>query len=292
MASTVATTISGDDIFFNFIELPFGEIGNNEDLVRMLRNGELQGVVIKDVFTSEEIEAIKSVLAVLTEEQVVITPSGKLFPAPFAIITDSGERLSTYYDKLNKLYEAKEKYSSIKHTFEKLDNFFKKIAPSFSVKIPLIKLKNAAVSAGTFRIFLPNQGGLHVHCGNLFQAQSEYYYSLINKNIDKNNQLSYFLVIQQPERGGELTIYDMLWKDVKSKKTPEENESVIDDNGNTIYLKDVRNFSIKPLPGDILVFNGGPIWHRVENVGGSIPRITLGGFLNFSNDGKELYYWS
>ncbi len=148
------------------------------------------------------------------------------------------------------------------------------------------------MSAGTFRIFLPNQGGLHVHCGNLFQAQSEFYYSLIENDIDKNDQLSYFLVIQQPELGGELTIYDMLWKDVKKKKSQEENESVIDEGGNTIFLKDVPSFSVKLMLGDILVFAGGPIWHRVENIGGGIPRITLGGFLNYSKDGKELFYWS
>jgi hypothetical protein len=84
----------------------------------------------------------------------------------------------------------------------------------------------------------------------------------------------------------------MTWKDVIGKATPTENESVIDAKGNTIYLKDVRQFTVKPLPGDILVFSGGPIWHRVENIKGDTPRITFGGFLNFSKDEKELFYWS
>jgi len=98
--------------------------------------------------------------------------------------------------------------------------------------------------------------------------------------------------MQNSESGGELTIYDMLWDNVKSKASPEENNYVIDEAGRDLYLKDVRSFSVRPKVGDILIFAGGPIWHRVENIKGTIPRITFGGFLNFSKDGKELFYWS
>ena len=107
-----------------------------------------------------------------------------------------------------------------------------------------------------------------------------------------DDQLSYFLVLQQSEAGGELTIYDMLWDTVKRKESPENNDFVIDDNDNPIYVDQVRSFAVKPQPGDILVFSGGPIWHRVEDIKGASPRITFGGFLNFSKNQKELFYWS
>ena len=107
-----------------------------------------------------------------------------------------------------------------------------------------------------------------------------------------DDQLSYFLMIQHPHSGGELTIYDLLWDTVKRKETMENNDFVIDDNDNKIYIKDTRKFAVDPQPGDIVLFAGGPIWHRVEDIGGTIPRITLGGFLNFSKDNTELYYWS
>jgi hypothetical protein len=135
-------------------------------------------------------------------------------------------------------------------------------------------------------------GGLHVHCGNLFQAQSMFFYSLIKNDIDMDDQLSYFVVLQQSEVGGELTIYDMLWDKVKSKESPENNEFVIDDEGKHIYVNTLKSFAVKPKPGDILVFSGGPIWHRVEDIKGQNKRLTFGGFLNFSKDNKELYYWS
>ena len=158
--------------------------------------------------------------------------------------------------------------------------------------MPTNKIKGLPVSEGCFRVFYKDRGGLFVHCGNLFQQQSEYYYSLLSNDIDMSDQLSFFFNLQNTEVGGELTIYDLLWKDVVGKASPDENDSVIDAKGNTIYLKDVEQFTVKPEPGDILVFSGGPIWHRVENIKGDTPRITYGGFVNFSNDGKEIYYWS
>jgi hypothetical protein len=290
--TTNTTRIYGDEIFFNFIEVPFEELNQRGDLVGQIKNRELEGFITKNVFTAEEVNEMKSFLANLNEDEFMPTPSGKMFPAPFAIITDTAERLEAYYSKLSLFDKHKETNSSIGNLARKLDSFFKSAAKNYRVSIPNNKIKDKEVAPGTFRMFYPNMGGLHVHCGNLFQAQSMFYYSLIKNDIDMDDQLSYFVVLQQPDAGGELTIYDMLWDKVKRKETPEDNKFVIDDNDKPIYVKDVRSFAVKPLPGDILVFSGGPIWHRVEDIKGSVPRITFGGFLNFSNDNKEVYYWS
>ena len=284
--------IYGDEIFFNFIEVPFNELAQSGDLVKKIKQQQLHGFVVRDVFTPEEVEAVKKVIAGLTEEDTLNTPSGMLFPAPFATMSNSDDMLNLYFDKLNLLHALREKEPVIKTMLEKMEQVFKSVAQDYKVSIPVNKIKHAPVAAGTFRIFLPNRGGLHVHCGNLFQAQSMHYYSLIENDIDMDDQLSYFLVLQNSEQGGELTIYDMLWQNVKRKESPEENTFVIDDGGKRIYLKDVHNFIVKPKVGDILIFSGGPIWHRVENILGAIPRITFGGFLNFSKDDTELYYWS
>ena len=290
--SKTSEVIYGDEIFFNFIEVPFQEISQSGNLVKKIKQQQIHGFVIRDVFTTAEVDTVKEILAGLTEQDTLTTPSGQLFPAPFATMSNSDDMLKLYFDKLDLLYDLKEKQPAIKAMLEKMDQVFKSVAQDYKVGIPVNKIRHAPVAAGTFRIFLPGRGGLHVHCGNLFQAQSMHYYSLIENDIDMNDQLSYFLVLQNSEQGGELTIYDMLWQNVKRKESPEENSFVIDDDGKRIYLKDVRSFTVKPKVGDILIFSGGPIWHRVENIVGSIPRITFGGFLNFSKDDTELYYWS
>lgn len=291
MSSTAR--VYGNEIFFKFIEIPFSEIENNGNLVSRIKSNDIAGFIMKNVFAREEIEALKKFIeAEMKEEEFMPTPSGKIFPAPFAVVSDTGSQLELYYEKLNRFHRYKNSNPIVKTLAEKLDSFFRCVAKNYRVGVPLNKIKDREVSPGTFRIFNPNRGGLHVHCGNLFQAQSMFYYSLIKNDIDMNDQLSYFLVLQQPEQGGELTIYDMLWDKVKRKESPENNEFVIDDDGNHIYVNTLKSFAVKPQPGDILVFSGGPIWHRVEDIKGAIPRITFGGFLNFSKNNEELYYWS
>lgn len=293
MSETVEQTrIYGDEIFFKFTEIPFSEIEQNGHLVRQLRHSQLDGFITTDVFTTDEISQMKSFLDQMGQNEFMPTPSGKIFPAPFATITDAEERLENYYKSLQLLDKYVSENPAVKHFMNKLDTFFKSIASDFKVSIPENKINHKKVAPGTFRLFYPGMGGLHVHCGLLFQAQSMFYYSLLKNDINMDEQLSYFVVLQQSELGGELTIYDMLWDKVKQKESPENNTFVIDTEGKQIQLDTVRSFSVKPKPGDILVFSGGPIWHRVEDIKGQSPRITFGGFLNYSNDDNELYYWS
>jgi hypothetical protein len=284
--------ISGEDIFFNFKEYEYADIDQHLDLVKQIKSGQLHGFIMKNVFDQNEVDQIKSFVDNLTEDDLMPTPSGKIFPAPFATITDTGERLEGYYSKLAKFDKYKKENGSLSLLTDRLNSFFVKVGGNYQVSIPYNKIKDKEVSPGTFRLFYPNMGGLHVHCGNLFQAQSMFFYSLIKNDIDMDDQLSYFVVLQQSEVGGELTIYDMLWDKVKSKESPENNEFVIDDEGKHIYVNTLKSFAVKPKPGDILVFSGGPIWHRVEDIKGQNKRLTFGGFLNFSKDNKELYYWS
>ena len=284
--------IYGDRIFFNFLEIPASKLPESGDLIKRIKSNEIQGFLIKDFFSQQEVADILKAIEKPVAEAGMNTSTGKMFPAPFAIITDSGERLDSFYSQLQYFYDLMEREPAVKNCKEKIDTFFKLVGKDFKASVPINKVKKLPVSAGCFRMFLPNMGGLFVHCGNLFQRQSEYYYSLLENDIDMNDQLSFFWLLQNSEIGGELTIYDMLWKDVKRKASSEENDSVIDDNDKTIYLKDVPSFTVKPMPGDILVFSGGPIWHRVENIKGTTTRVTYGGFVNFSKDGKEIFYWS
>jgi hypothetical protein len=292
MVTEQSGTITGKNIFFNFTEVPYEKLSESGDLIQKLRSGEIHGFVLKNLFTDKEISDILHMLLEPLENNAMNTPSGKMFPAPFAVITNRGERLEAYYESLNFVHELMERIPVLKLVPERLEYFFKSVGKSYKVSVPVNKIKGLPVSEGCFRVFYKDRGGLFVHCGNLFQQQSEYYYSLLDADIDMSDQLSFFFNLQNTEEGGELTIYNLLWKDVTGKATPEENDSVIDANGKTIYLKDVEQFTVKPQPGDILVFSGGPIWHRVENIKGNTPRITYGGFVNFSKDEKEIFYWS
>lgn len=292
MTATQTETITGDEIFFNFIELHASDLPYAGDLVSKLQSGEVHGFVVKNLLSAEEVQNVLSTLKKYMDANAMPTPSGRIFPCPFAVISDSGERLDTYYNSLAVLHDIVAKDPAMRLVQQRVDAFFKAVAADFEVSIPINKVKGLPVCEGTYREFPKDKGGLFVHCGHLFQQQTQKYYELLANDIDMADQLSFFLKLQDSEEGGELTIYDMLWKDVVGKATPDENNSVIDAQGNTIYLKDVRQFKVMPLPGDILVFSGGPIWHRVEDIKGETSRITYGGFVNYSQNGKELFYWA
>lgn len=281
----------GEEIFFNFEAIPYQDLVNSPtDIVREVMDGKRDGFVATDVFNQEEVAQIKAALENLPQAELMDVVYGKIFPAPFAVINDSMESVENYFGKLKKFYAMQQTDPALKLLNDRVDSFFRKVAKTYKVSVPINNRKHEAVAGGTARFFFPNKGGLHVHCGYSHQ-EVKFYYQITN-DMDFMNQLSYFLVLQNSEVGGELTIYDMLWENIKKKDDPENNEYVIDGNGNRLYLTDVRSFAVRPQPGDILVFAGGPIWHRVENIKGTLPRITYGGFINFSKDKQEAFYWS
>lgn len=283
-------TIQGDNIFFNFIELPWHEAKNSPHLVKDIQEERLHGFVTRGLFSPQEVEEILAVTHQFNPNDIFTVPTGTVFPKPFATLTDAGEMLDDYTDKANKLRAMAGQYPILGTLLSRMDSFFKAVSGDFDTTVPQVVNNNTACAPGNFRFFEPDKGGLFVHCGYLFQKQSPFYYTVVEP-MALERQLSFFLVLQNAEQGGELTIYDMLWKDIKDKDRMEENEYVLTPSGEQLYLNTLRSFYVKPNPGDVLIFSGGPIWHRVENIKGNIPRITFGGFLNFTPDGKGLRYW-
>lgn len=277
---------------FNFIEITDIYSENNLKLVNQIKNRNLDGFIAKSLLSEEEVTSVVNFLSNLNEELYMQTPSGKIFPRPFAIITDIDEKLNEYKSYIEILNERKNSNAAIKLIFDKLDKYIKFCSSGFKVSNPVIKVNDVPVSEGTFRYLFKEKGGLYVHSGNYFQEQNEFFYSVIKNDIDMNDQLSYFIVLQNSEDGGELTLYDLIWEKGQTKDNPHNNEFVFLKDGSKVYIKDLSILKLKPKAGDLLMFYGGYIWHRVEDIKGDTPRITLGGFLNFSKDGKELFYWS
>ena len=278
--------------FCTFRLVESGESEQHPHLIADVLSGAIDGFVARGLFSPQEVADVLQQLDGLQEDLWMKTPFGKNFPKPFATINDKNVSLDQYFQKLDHLNQLKSNNAVVGKIFERLDEFLRTVGADFNVSVPKNDVKHAPVVPGTFRFMMPNLGGLFIHCGNLFQQQSQFFYSMLEGDVDMDNQLSYFIVLQNADQGGELTLYDMLWKDVQRKDHPENNEYVLDKDGNRIYISDMHKATVRPEVGDILVFHGGPIWHRVEDIIGAVPRITLGGFLNFSHDRKDVFYWS
>jgi len=277
-------TIFGKEIFFNFIEVDYNR-EESQGLIESLQRKELDGFVARGVFSPAEVKDVIETSKLIHEEEFLRTSNGKLYPNPHATITDKKGKLDEYLRKADDF--GRLPFSGLRN---RMGEFFETYGGALRARPPKLVGRGSEGSYATLRFFMPDMGGLFVHCGHYFQENNPVYFEVMEE-MELDNQLSFFLMLQYPERGGELTIYDMLWPEVAGKDSFEDTDHVLDCRGDRIYLEDIRRFTVRPESGDVLVFRGGPIWHRVENIGGASPRITFGGFINFSKDGKEFFYW-
>lgn len=132
------------------------------------------------------------------------------------------------------------------------------MAPGLGLKVP--KTADGAFYAAVTARVLPPGADIAVHserCDWPAMAQ-------LRTHADLTIQLSFYLVLQAPEAGGELQLY--------------EGHNLDDP---------------QPIPlstGDLVVFDGTRHNHRVTPVEGDTERWTLGGFLTVS--GQTVLFWS
>jgi hypothetical protein len=147
---------------------------------------------------------------------------------------------------------------------------------------------------GNFRYLMPGNGHMPVHCGN-FQTEFEPFYTHLNKTLSVEDQMSYFVMLQKPEEGGVLDVFNLRWEAGQTKKSAREDKEIIRPDGSILTIdadKTYSKVSITPEPGDMILFQGGNIWHRVSNVIGQKPRITFGGFMAMDKSEESFYYWT
>ncbi len=138
----------------------------------------------------------------------------------------------------------------------------------------------------TVRVLDGQGGGYRSHTGNEF-VEAYRSYDHLRTIARTTDALSYFLLTQVPEGGGELVIYDLTWTE-----TPAELRGQLMSIGRDAALEHCAKAYVDPQPGDLILFNGGRIWHKVADIEGPTPRITVGGFATLSADEASVYYWN
>ena len=283
-------TITGKDIFFNFKEVNNHNLKNyaGYDFLRQIVQNESSGVVFRNVLKKEMLDEYTKDLNAIPEHLFNDVIFGSIFPLPFATITDQ-ESVNQYFDSQRKFQDYIES-NSIKEVNAALISFFQKISSSIKLETLEDPLEKKAYSLATLRRFFPLKGGLHIHCGHGHHDVP--FYKRLSADVVLTPQFSFFLVLQNSEEGGELTIYDLLCEKGQHKDYHDNNDYILDKNDSQIKVSDLRSFQIRPRAGDVLVFAGGDIYHRVEQIKGTSDRITYGGFINFSKDFDKFYLWS
>lgn len=251
---------------------------NNTDEVRRLYFGDSDVLLVKNFMNPAEVQAFNERVKTHQPQVVVNKDFGPMYGAT---LIDSKTDLQEYFDKaevfdreLNQLlgFDFKERFS----------NFFSKLAGGTPVVLP--QKDGRRYVPATIKFMQPGKGALPVHVGLEFYElfpELQHLYSLIYGTA----QISYFVVLEYPQTGGEITLYNVRY--------PQPLNANFKSRGAKLHYVRTRPAQrIKPPVGTMFIFNGGQIWHKIEDFYGSGQRVTLAGFLNYSKDLNTIYYWS
>lgn len=288
---------------YNFQNISVDDLLTRKEALWDLYTNRSDGFLIKNFLTEQEVDTIMSHFKKVLDDNPAHTSVGFTYPTIFA---EFSNRLK--HDTEETKVEQKKLY------FEKTGNFNSGFKNEFGVDVKgrieslfnalsggrEIKVAETADGTGhypyaTFRYLVPDKGLMSVHCGNYFGKTFEEFYKDLTQKVAVENQMSYFIMLQEPEEGGELTLFNFRWKEGQTKKDNTEDNEIIQPDGSKMYVENDPNIlkdKITPKKGDMILFQGGNIWHRVETVRGKVPRITFGGFIGMSIDKSKIFYWS
>lgn len=218
---------------------------------------------------------------------------GSSFPIPYSIVNN--------YFLSNPIQEY---LNSASHLNNKIDDKFSSNPISHFIdkieKLGIKRLKfnkDVYLSPISFRRLNKYKNGIDLHCENSFKDDLiDEFKNKILENLNLENILSFYIVLQKPISGGELIIYNHEWNDVKlpkaelTEKNRKNKKGSILDNYSTKKTESTY-FDINT--NELVIFRGAQIYHAINNIHGNIDRITVGGFIGQSNsDEDKFYYWA
>jgi hypothetical protein len=143
-----------------------------------------------------------------------------------------------------------------------------------------------AYNPGNIRWYEPGGPGLPAHVGNEFAMHADGCLSHLSRVTETVDHLSYFVVLQSPEQGGALSVFDLEFGR-HHPADPQWGEQGRNDRD----FDSLPAHRVDPPPGSLVVFCGGRRWHRVDPVAGRTARVTYGGFGGPSRDGTAINLW-
>lgn len=288
---------------YNFRTVTVENILTENKALWELYLNEKDGFLIKNFLSENEVDTIMKNFGKASSDNPAHTLVGFTYPPVFAEFSsrlrDSTEEVK---EAQKKIYFNKTKSFNETFTNEfgvdvrgRIESLFRAISGGRDIKVAETATGDGNYPFATFRYLVPDKGLMTVHCGNYFGKTFGEFYKDLTQTVAVKNQMSYFIMLNEPEEGGELTLFNFRWKDGQTKVDNMEDNEIIQPDGSKMYVEDNPNIikdKIKPRKGDMILFQGGNIWHRVETVRGSKPRITFGGFIGASIDKTKIYYWS
>ncbi len=299
------TEKEADSSLYDFKEVTMEDMQKRTDAINDMYTGKADGFLIRNVITQDQVKTLLANIEELRKNvnQLTNVPEGFNYPTVFAEYSIRLNKMSEEQQasEIKKYFEGNEKYNQDFAQRFGVDlpafvtGFLSKLAGGRKVEVPKGVDEKGSYLFATVRYLVPYQGLMSVHCGNYFGQTFEKFYQHLMTKVATKDQMSYFIMLQEPDEGGELSLFNFRWEDGQTKVDSAEDNEVIQPDGSKVYVQTdprIRKNKLRPHAGDMILFQGGNIWHRVERIKGTKPRITLGGFLSLSHDGSKVYYWS
>lgn len=263
-----------------WLEVDLADIGGLPDAIEQIYDGSLDGLTIRGVFSDEE---VATGVQRAREHADEFRDHGEQIMFGTALVGADDARKDYFAgapvinDRIGTLFDV---------------DFVGRVAGVLSTLgggrpavVPEEEGRGSYVPA-TLRFLPPGRGVMHAHTANEFCNAWDAYAHL--REIARMwNSLSYFVVGQAPDSGGELTLYDLMWDD-----TPDDVRALGMSQERDDLLARFDTSPIRLTAGDMIVFTGGRIWHRVTPVDGATERVTIGGFVALSQDEERVLFWS
>lgn len=288
----------------SFITLTVDELITQYDTaLDQLYQGEQVGFLVKNFLSQEEVASVMSGYDDLMKtKEIATTGEGFTYPMVFAEFSEknkvNGEvdkKSCDEYFQFCSNYDS-EFVSDFGFSLKaKIDNLFSKVSGSKQVDNPPGYDGVGNFPFGNFRNLEPHKGHIPFHCGNYFQSEFKPFYSHLEKSLLVVDQLSYFVMFQKPDIGGHLEVFNLSWESGQTKRSAREDKEVVLSDGERLYPDEnfqCEKILVSPEPGDLILFQGGNIWHRVSQVEGAKSRVTFGGFMAVNKEKDCYYYWS
>ena len=288
-------------MMYDYRIIDASDIDGYENAVMDLTKRKYDGILVRNAIPAEICDLIIANGRKAPEAEKAQMPVGWSFPPIFAALVgqafkqgeEVGRKIMADYFMRCADYRTHSKDYFGVDTTEIVESWLAKFGGGCEIDVPYAPEHKGLYAGSTLRAYKGNgEGNISIHCGNYFQTCWQKFYEQLETHVDVMDQLSFFFMLQQPEHGGELSLYDLIWENGQTKKTNHENKEVILADGSIRNIENDQVQYIDPQKGDMILFAAGQIWHRVEAVLGSLERITLGGFLAYSYDKKKIYYWS
>jgi len=124
----------------------------------------------------------------------------------------------------------------------------------------------------TIRVFQLGMGGVLAHCYNSYDEDLHpEFVNHFSQCMKLKHQLSFCISVNKPDKGGEITLFNVEHKDANRK---EGDFNILKSDGGLFDTRLEQNKNKIDLEeGDMIIFAGGDIWHQVEDILGEIPRV-------------------